>query len=42
MPKSSIVDVVRVDERAKNQLTTLKRRTGIKNWNVLCRRCAFL
>ena len=28
---------VRVDERAKNQLTTLKRRTGIKNWNVLCR-----
>ena len=37
MPKSSIVDVVRVDERAKNQLTTLKRRTGIKNWNVLCR-----
>ena len=37
MSKSSIVDVVRVDERAKNQLTTLKRRTGIKNWNVLCR-----
>ncbi len=37
MGRSSIVDVVRVDERAKNQLTTLKRRTGIKNWNVLCR-----
>lgn len=37
MSKSSIVEVVRVDERAKNQLTTLKRRTGIKNWNVLCR-----
>ena len=37
MAKSSIVDVVRVDERAKKQLTTLKRRTGIRNWNVLCR-----
>ncbi len=37
MGRSSIVDVVRVDERAKNQLMTLKRRTGIKNWNVLCR-----
>ena len=37
MNRATIVDVVRVDERAKNQLTTLKRRTGIKNWNVLCR-----
>ena len=37
MTRSSIVEVVRVDERAKTQLTTLKRRTGIKNWNVLCR-----
>ena len=37
MTRSPIVDVVRVDERAKTQLTTLKRRTGIKNWNVLCR-----
>lgn len=37
MSRSSIVEVVRVDERAKTQLTTLKRRTGIKNWNVLCR-----
>ena len=37
MGRPSIVDVVRVDERAKSQLTTLKRRTGIKNWNVLCR-----
>jgi DNA sulfur modification protein DndE len=37
MSSSAIVDVVRVDERAKTQLTTLKRRTGIKNWNVLCR-----
>lgn len=37
MSRSAIVDVVRIDERAKTQLTTLKRRTGIKNWNVLCR-----
>ncbi len=37
MGRSAVVDVVRVDERAKNQLMTLKRRTGIKNWNVLCR-----
>lgn len=37
MSRKSIVDAVRVDERAKTQLMTLKRRTGIKNWNVLCR-----
>ena len=37
MTRPAIVDVVRIDERAKTQLTTLKRRTGIKNWNVLCR-----
>ena len=37
MNRAALVDVVRVDERAKSQLTTLKRRTGIKNWNVLCR-----
>lgn len=37
MNKQAIVDVVRVDERAKTHLLTLKRRTGIKNWNVLCR-----
>ena len=37
MNNSAVVDVVRVDERAKSQLATLKRRTGIKNWNVLCR-----
>lgn len=37
MSRSAVVDVVRIDERAKSQLTTLKRRTGIKNWNVLCR-----
>ena len=37
MSNAPIVEVVRVDERAKGHLTTLKRRTGIRNWNVLCR-----
>ena len=32
-----IIDVVRVSEKAKNHLLTLKRRTGIQQWNVLCR-----
>jgi len=32
-----IIETVRVSEKAKNQLMTLKRRTGIQNWNVLCR-----
>jgi DNA sulfur modification protein DndE len=32
-----IIDVVRVSEKAKNQLLTLKKRTGIHQWNVLCR-----
>ena len=31
------VDTVRIDQRGKSQLVTLKRRTGLKNWNVLCR-----
>ena len=32
-----MIEVVRVSEKAKTQLITLKRRTGIKNWNILCR-----
>lgn len=32
-----IVETIRVSEKAKIQLLTLKRRTGIQNWNVLCR-----
>ena len=32
-----MIETVRVSEKAKNQLVTLKRRTGIQNWNVLCR-----
>lgn len=31
------VETVRLSEKAKNQLITMKRRTGIQNWNVLCR-----
>jgi DNA sulfur modification protein DndE len=30
-------ETVRIDERGKNQLITLKKRTGLKHWNVLCR-----
>ena len=32
-----MIDTVRVSEKARIQLITLKRRTGIQNWNVLCR-----
>jgi DNA sulfur modification protein DndE len=32
-----MIDNVKISEKAKNQLITLKRRTGIQNWNVLCR-----
>jgi DNA sulfur modification protein DndE len=31
------IEHVRVSERARDQLITLKRRTGIMQWNVLCR-----
>jgi DNA sulfur modification protein DndE len=32
-----MIENVRISEKAKFQLITLKRRTGIQNWNVLCR-----
>jgi len=32
-----MIETVRVSEKARVQLITLKRRTGIENWNVLCR-----
>ena len=32
-----MIEIVRVSEKAKIQLITLKRRTGIQNWNILCR-----
>lgn len=31
------IETVRVSQRGKEQLIKLKRVTGIKNWNVLCR-----
>jgi DNA sulfur modification protein DndE len=31
------IEHVRVSDRARDQLITLKRRTGIMQWNVLCR-----
>jgi DNA sulfur modification protein DndE len=32
-----MIETVRVSEKAKVQLITLKRRTGIQNWNTLSR-----
>ena len=32
-----MIETVRVSEKGKIQLITLKRRTGIQNWNNLCR-----
>lgn len=31
------IETVKISERAKIQLIMLKRKTGIGNWNVLCR-----
>ncbi len=31
------IETIRISEKARTQLITLKRRTGIKNWNILCR-----
>jgi DNA sulfur modification protein DndE len=32
-----MIETVKLSERAKNQLVVLKRKTGVTNWNVLCR-----
>lgn len=32
-----MIETVKLSERARTQLITLKRRTGIQQWNVLCR-----
>jgi len=32
-----MIETVKVSEKGKTQLVTLKRRTGLQNWNVLCR-----
>lgn len=34
---SSPVETIRLSQQARDQLVKLKRYTGIKNWNVLCR-----
>jgi DNA sulfur modification protein DndE len=31
------IENIRLSEKAKIQLITMKKRTGISNWNVLCR-----
>jgi DNA sulfur modification protein DndE len=31
------IDMIRLSEKQKQQLIVLKRKTGIENWNVLCR-----
>ena len=31
------IENIKVSQQAKDRLTKLKRVTGIKNWNVLCR-----
>jgi DNA sulfur modification protein DndE len=31
------IETIRLSEKARTQLITLKRRTGIQHWNVLCR-----
>jgi len=32
-----MIETVRVTKQGKDRLVTLKRRTGIANWNILCR-----
>ncbi|MCP1727609.1 DNA sulfur modification protein DndE [Natronospira proteinivora] len=34
---NTTIETVRLDQRCRNQLMTLKRRTKIENWNILCR-----
>lgn len=31
------IESIHLSEKAKNQLLTLKRKTGIQQWNILCR-----
>jgi DNA sulfur modification protein DndE len=32
-----MIDIVRIGEQTKRQLINIKRRTGIENWNTICR-----
>jgi len=34
---SLTIDTIKLSEKQKSQLVTLKRKTGVDNWNVLCR-----
>lgn len=34
---STPIENIKLSQKAKEQLSTLKRHTGIKNWNILCR-----
>jgi DNA sulfur modification protein DndE len=34
---ANTIDTIRLSEKQKQQLIRLKSRTGIENWNVLCR-----
>lgn len=34
---ANTIDTIRLSEKQKQQLIRLKARTGIENWNVLCR-----
>jgi DNA sulfur modification protein DndE len=32
-----MIETVRLSEKGKSQLVQIKRRTGLENWNVICR-----
>jgi len=32
-----MIETVRLSDRARSQLMTVKRRTGVANWNIICR-----
>src|SRR5919106_1093670 len=34
---SAPIEHIRLSQQARDQLVRLKRRTGIQNWNILCR-----
>jgi len=32
-----MIETVKLSDRARNQLITVKKRTGVANWNIICR-----
>lgn len=32
-----MIETIKLSAKHKSQLTTIKRRTGVENWNVICR-----